>query len=318
VHILLGVSSILLVLLSGYILLHILRSLHDWTQRRVMQLFALLMPFVTLSIGGLHFLLEHDCFATISSWDELFGVILPLYMLAGVCGAFCWGIARWLFMLRLIEHKGFLASSDLQMIATRLCKQLDIRCPRLLLCVYHRPLALTCGVFRPTILLSTWMVEQLDQQELEAVLAHELKHVARKDYLIALLATILRDAFFYIPTSWIVYRQLQQEKEVICDDLAVEVTHRPLALASALTKVWLHTVETPDFARVGGAQLLAEPNASIHGRIQRLVNEHDTAAHIHRTSPMTFHAGVAALMALQMAQGVNFIIVLILAGCLPG
>ncbi|GHO95812.1 hypothetical protein KSF_058600 [Reticulibacter mediterranei] len=53
---------------------------------------------------------------------------------------------------------------------------------------------------------------------------HELEHVARRDYLIMFLATVLRDAFFYMPTSWIAYRQLQREKELVCDDLTVGVT----------------------------------------------------------------------------------------------
>lgn len=316
-HVLPGLSSILLVLLSGYALLHMLRFLHDWTQRRVTQFIALLMPFISLGIGGLHFLLNLGSLTASSSWGELFGIIFPLCMLAAVCGAVCWGMVRWLFMHWLVARRGFAADADLQMLMTRLCRRLNVRCPRLLLCVYRRPLALTSGVFRPTILLSTWMLEQLDRHELEAVLAHELKHVARKDYLLVLLATVLRDAFFYLPTSWIVYRQLQQEKELVCDDLAVEVTQRPLALASALTKVWLHAVDTPAFARLGGAQMLTRANTLIHTRIQRLMNKHAAAAQVQPTPLMTLHTSIAALLALQVAQGVNFIFVLALAGCLP-
>ena len=93
------------------------------------------------------------------------------------------------------------------------------------------------------MLISTWMVDHLDQQELEAVLMHELVHVHRCDYLLNWIALLLRDAFFYLPTSRIAYRQLQHEKELACDDLVVQATKRPLALASALTKVWLHLVD---------------------------------------------------------------------------
>ena len=62
------------------------------------------------------------------------------------------------------------------------------------------------------------------------------------------LATVLRDAFFYLPTSWAAYRQLSHEKELICDDLAIGSTHRPLALASALAR-FLANVNHENLAR---------------------------------------------------------------------
>jgi Zn-dependent protease with chaperone function len=297
-----------------------LRSLADWTLRRIMQLFVLFIPFFSLGVNALHPFLSHDCFHALPSWGELLEVALPCGMLAIVCGAICWGMIRWLFMLRLIARRGFPASADLEKITARLCKQLHVRQPRLLLCVYDGPLAFTCGVFQPTILLSSWMMEQLDQQELEGVLAHELKHVARKDYLVVLLATILRDAFFYIPTSWIVYRQLQREKEIICDDLAVEATHRPLALASALAKVWVHATDTTDSVSMSGAQLLAEAHPTIHNRIQRLMSWRNPATSAHSTQrahAMTFRASIATLLSLLAVQSANFILVLALVGCVP-
>jgi len=160
-------------------------------------------------------------------------------------------------------------------------------------------------------------VEQLDQQELEGVLAHELKHVARKDYLVVLLATVLRDAFFYIPTSWIVYRQIQREKEIICDDLAVEATHRPLALASALAKVWMHATDTTSTVRASGAQPLAEAHTTIHTRIQRLMSWRNPAPSTQHGSVMTLRASIATLLSLLAVQSANFMLVLVLVGCVP-
>jgi beta-lactamase regulating signal transducer with metallopeptidase domain len=317
VHTLLGLSSILLVFLNGCIHLYMLRSLADWTLRRVMQLFVLFIPFFSLGVNALHPFLSHDCFVGMPPWSELLEVALPCGMLAVVCGAFCWGMLRWLFMLHLVARRGFPASADLELISERLCKQLNLRRPRLLLCAYYGPLAFTCGVFRPTILLSSWMVEQLDQQELEGVLAHELKHVARKDYLVVLLATILRDAFFYIPTSWIVYRQIQREKEIICDDLAVEATHRPLALASALAKVWMHATDTTDTVSFSGAQPLAEAHTTIHTRIQRLMSRRTPAPSTQHASAMTLRASIATLLSLLAVQSANFMLVLVLVGCIP-
>src|SRR3546814_19887548 len=50
-------------------------------------------------------------------------------------------------------------------------------------CEADRPLALTFGIRRPTVLLSDWMVRCLDVHELESVLAHEVGHVVRRDSL---------------------------------------------------------------------------------------------------------------------------------------
>ena len=111
-HILLGLSSILLVFLNGCIHLYMLRSLADWTLRRVMQLFVLFIPFFSLGVNALHPFLSHDCFNALPSWSELLEVALPSGMLAIVCGAICWGMIRWLFMLRLVTRRGFPASAD--------------------------------------------------------------------------------------------------------------------------------------------------------------------------------------------------------------
>src|SRR5260221_452291 len=127
-----------------------------------------------------------------------------------------------------------------------------------------------CSYRSPAFLPSPWMDRHLDHPELEGVLAHELEHVGRRDYPVMWLATVLRDAFFYLPTSWAAYRQLSHEKELVCDDLAAGSTHRPLALASALAKVWQDAVEEPGFVRLGLAQPLLGAGESINGRIERL------------------------------------------------
>ncbi len=76
------------------------------------------------------------------------------------------------------------------------------------------------------------------------------------------------DAFFYLPTAHIAYRQLQGEKELACDDLAVGVTKRPLALASALAKVWNYALGGPV---PEAAQPFAEAGRDIEDRIARLM-----------------------------------------------
>jgi hypothetical protein len=77
------------------------------------------------------------------------------------------------------------------------------------------------------------------------VVAHELAHLRRGDMRLAWLALWLRDTFCYLPISRQLYQQLRHDQELACDDLAVAVTGRPLALASALAKVWQHLLTPP-------------------------------------------------------------------------
>jgi beta-lactamase regulating signal transducer with metallopeptidase domain len=206
------------------------------------------------------------------------------------------------------------ASPELQALADRLASQLGAGRARLRLCVYDRPLALTCGVLRPTLLLSTWMVERLDQRELEAVLAHELAHAARHDYLVVWLATVLRDAFCYLPTSWAAYRQVQDEKEPVCDDLAIAATRRPLALASALAKVWQQAVVGSTFQP---AQALVGPSDRIEGRIERLLAGSERPASRRYSRLCALGIGASALAGLLMVEAVNAAVMLVPMGCGP-
>jgi hypothetical protein len=128
------------------------------------------------------------------------------------------------------------------------------------------------------------------------------------------LATMLRDAFFYLPTSRAAYRQLQQEKELACDDLAVGATHRPLALASALAKVWQHAVEGPRF---GSAQSLTGVGESINGRIERLLATPKPTASRVGSYAAVFRIRIPALVGLLILEAVNVTLILALMGCGP-
>ena len=318
-HTLLGLSSIVLVTFGSYLLLGILYRLGDWSSRRDVQFFVLVVPIVSLGLGlgGLHHFIGRPCLNRAPLWDALLGVALPLAMGLIALGALGLGMVRLMLMTRVVTRNAVWAGPELQAFADELAQRLGATRPRLLLCAYHRPLAFTCGLFRPTVLLSTWMVEHLDRRELEAVLAHELEHVARRDYLIIWLATVLRDAFFYLPTTWTAYRQLQQEKELACDDLAVDATHRPLALASALAKVWQHTVERPRLARFGTVQPLVGVDEPINGRIERLLATREPTMSTPRLRLGTISVSISALIGLLILEAVNVVLILASMGCGP-
>src|SRR5690349_154082 len=183
-HTVLGFFCLLLVFFGGTLTLKGLKPIHDWSQRRRIQFFILATPslFLGLAAGSWQHVSRQATVIDMPFWDVL-GVLLPLSIPIIVLGALVLGILRVFLMQRYGARHGTVASPPLQDLVNTLAQLLQISPPRVLVCVDDRPIAWTYGVIHSTIILSTWMLSHLDQQELEAVLAHELGHIARHDYL---------------------------------------------------------------------------------------------------------------------------------------
>jgi beta-lactamase regulating signal transducer with metallopeptidase domain len=297
-HILLYLSGMLLIILLGCILvLRLLHTFRDWSQRRAMQLLVLITPLVSLIIllGGLQHVLNQDCALDPPAWDATVDVITLLLIGGNVVGALGLGVGRLVLMTQVMKRQEVIADPDLQALVDHFAHQHGLPQLCLRLVPLDRPVALLYGIRRPTMLLSTWMVEHLDQQELEAVFMHELIHARRRDYLLNWVALLLRDAFFYLPTSRIAYRQLRYEKELASDDLVAQSTKRPLALASALTKVWLSLA---DDAPPHLAQTLLGKGESIADRVDRLLDPQNPTAE--KPSRGFFPLGVGTLISVVL------------------
>jgi beta-lactamase regulating signal transducer with metallopeptidase domain len=316
-------SGLLFVLLGSTCLLFVLRILQDWSWRCLLQFAILLMPAVILGWSLCIFQdvllrLCHD-HHLLWFWNNQWDRVFPLSIGVVVVGACLFSLLRVFLLVHTIAQRGIYSSSQVQQQADALALRVGPlrQAPRIRLCASDRPLALTYGVFRPTILLSTWMLLHLDQQEREAVLVHELGHIARRDYLLVLIATLLRDAFFYLPTSRMAYQQFQREKELACDELAVRTTRRPLALASALTKVWLHAV-TPSSKRLffGMAQSLAGVEGTMNRRIERLLDGGIPGAK-KRSRIFRLEMSTLLFLILVMALSLNLLVFLVMTGCDP-
>lgn len=93
------------------------------------------------------------------------------------------------------------------------------------------------GWLRPVILFPASALAGLTPEQLEAILAHELAHIRRHDYLVNLLQTVIETLLFYHPAVWWVSRQIRAERENCCDDMAVAACGDALVYARALTKV---------------------------------------------------------------------------------
>ena len=93
------------------------------------------------------------------------------------------------------------------------------------------------GVLRPMVLLPATMATGWSPEDIEAVLVHELAHLARWDHWANLIQRVIEAGLFFHPAVWLVSRQIRIEREHCCDDLAVAATGQRLGYAASLLKV---------------------------------------------------------------------------------
>ncbi|MFN9753905.1 MAG: M56 family metallopeptidase [bacterium] len=95
----------------------------------------------------------------------------------------------------------------------------------------------TMGWWRPDVLLPLSALTGLGRPALEAVLAHELAHIARHDYLLNWLQVWFEIVYFYHPAAWWISSVLRREREHCCDDVAVQLSGDRARYARALLQL---------------------------------------------------------------------------------
>ena len=93
------------------------------------------------------------------------------------------------------------------------------------------------GVLRPVVLMPIGLLAGLSAAQVEAILAHELAHIRRHDYLVNLVQSFVEVVYFFHPVLWWLSGRIRAEREHCCDDLAMAVCDDRLSLAHALVRV---------------------------------------------------------------------------------
>lgn len=122
------------------------------------------------------------------------------------------------------------------------------------------------GWLKPCILFPVTALTGLTESQLRAILAHELAHVRRHDYLVNLLQTAVETVLFYHPAVWWVGRCIRQERENCCDDTAIALLGDPVEYASALSGMEEIRARLPELA-------LAANGGELISRIRRVLRE---------------------------------------------
>ncbi len=110
--------------------------------------------------------------------------------------------------------------------------------PRPQVLLSTEPVPVVHNLARKALAISAGTIDMLDEEELEAVIAHELAHLTGLDYRIVQLSLVLRSLMFYNPVALFIFRRIVADSEKDCDDISVSVTGKPLALASGLLRIF--------------------------------------------------------------------------------
>jgi beta-lactamase regulating signal transducer with metallopeptidase domain len=143
-------------------------------------------------------------------------------------------LGGWTATRRLVRRGVSPVPEALEETLLRLCRRLRVSRPVLLAQSAALAIPAALGAVRPVILLPLCAVTGLSRDAIEAVLAHELAHIRRHDYLVNLLQTAVETLLFYHPAVWWVSHRIRVERENCCDDMAVMATGDPRAYARAL------------------------------------------------------------------------------------
>lgn len=93
------------------------------------------------------------------------------------------------------------------------------------------------GAFRPVVLIPFGLLTGFPVSQIEAILAHELAHIRRNDYLVNMLQSLIEVVFFFHPALWWISEKIRTEREHCCDDIALSICKDKMSLAKALVKV---------------------------------------------------------------------------------
>jgi beta-lactamase regulating signal transducer with metallopeptidase domain/plasmid maintenance system antidote protein VapI len=128
---------------------------------------------------------------------------------------------------------------------------------------------LTIGHLRPLIMFPIGIINQLPESEVEAILAHELAHILRRDYLFNILQSLVECLFYYHPAVWWLSAQVRKEREHACDDRAIALLGNKITYAKALVAIQ----EMAFYPRTPALAFAGQRKGQLLLRVQRLFSQ---------------------------------------------
>lgn len=151
-------------------------------------------------------------------------------------------------------------------------------------------LPMVIGYLKPVVLLPLGAINGVPAEQMEAILAHELAHIRRRDYLVNLIQSLLEVIFFYHPVVWWLSKNIRVERENICDDIAITLTGNTMEFAKALTNIQEINLTAPRLA----TGLSGKSQNSLLNRIRRITGK----PRLHSSFTEGFIAAIILLISL--------------------
>lgn len=155
--------------------------------------------------------------------------------IVGVTSLSLWYLGGWCQLQRLRRQMVKQATPALKAKLQQLSNALDIQKAIGLVESAMVQVPTVIGHLKPVIIMPASALTGLSPEQIEAILAHELAHIKRCDYLVNLLQTVVEILGFYHPAVWWVSHKIRIERENCCDDIAVSLCRDRVCYAKALT-----------------------------------------------------------------------------------
>jgi uncharacterized protein (TIGR03435 family) len=101
------------------------------------------------------------------------------------------------------------------------------------------------GILRPILFWPAGISQWLTDAQMEAILAHEIGHIRRRDNLAAAIHMLVEAVFWFHPLVWWIGARLVAERETACDHEALRLESDPQVYAEGILKVCEYCLEAP-------------------------------------------------------------------------
>lgn len=141
---------------------------------------------------------------------------------------------QWRRARQLVSRGVIKASAEIEQALAFHCRRMAVSRPVRVLQSTRATVPMVIGWLRPVILIPVTVVTGLSTEQLRAIIAHELAHVVRRDYLVNLVQVAIESVLFYHPGARWLSSRIRTEREYACDDLAIAEGHDTVEYSRAL------------------------------------------------------------------------------------
>ena len=158
------------------------------------------------------------------------------------------------------------------------------------------------GHLKPLILIPIGLMTALSNDEIEAILVHELAHIRRRDYLVNMLQSLMEIVFFFNPAVLWISALIKNERENCCDDIAVAQSSSKVNYIKALVSCQEYRLAAPAYAMA-----LNGNKGHLVSRVKRILTNNNNSLNLTEKTLLAICLVAAGLMtaAFTNAEKIN-------------